>query len=126
MSWSSPVCHAPHGHTCRPDAEHQPPAGRADFAVDDARRLFCRISAVGAPRLQWMKPRADNVVRDRQQRYIELGKGCSIVKMLPSVSLHLTNVPTVGISILSPRTWPPADLTFAIAWSILSTPTTHE
>ena len=30
--------------------------------------------------------------------------------MFPSVSLHRTNTPTVGMSILSPSTSPPADL----------------
>src|SRR6266566_571410 len=67
-----------------------------------------------------------SLLRDLRPHHIEPGKGCNIVKMLPSVSLHRTNVPTVGMSILSPRSCPPADLTFAIAWSILSTPTTHE
>lgn len=76
-------------------------------------------SGSGPPR-----PSAETVAR--RARHMEPGRGWSMVKMLPSVSLHLTNVPMVGISILSPRSWPPADLTFAIASSMLSTPTTHE
>jgi hypothetical protein len=58
--------------------------------------------------------------------YMEPGNGWSMVKMLPSVSLQRTKVPMPGMSILSPINWPPADLTFCIAWSMLSTPTTHE
>lgn len=54
------------------------------------------------------------------------GDGWRREKLLPSVSLHFTYVPTVGISIFSPITCPPADFTFFIASSIFSTEMTQE